>query len=193
MNVFVLNTGRAGSTTFAKACGHIENYISAHESRRAKLGDERFNYPDNHIEADNRLSWLLGRLDRHYGDDAFYVHLKRNERDTARSFLKRYDFGIIESYRKATLRGLPDDAPPMSVALDYCDTVNSNIELFLKDKKRKMEFHLESAREDFKIFWELIGAKGDIDAALSEFDVKYNVSKPKKSKNKSFLKRIFRK
>ena len=64
----------------------------------------------------------------------------------------------------------------MSVALDYCDTVNSNIELFLKDKNKKMEFKLENAKQDFQLFWDLIGAEGNIDAALSEFDIAYNVS-----------------
>ena len=33
MNVFILNTGRCGSRTFARACAHITNYTSAHESR----------------------------------------------------------------------------------------------------------------------------------------------------------------
>ena len=49
MNVFVLNTGRCGSMTFVEACRPITNFSSAHESRCAKLGAERFAYPDNHI------------------------------------------------------------------------------------------------------------------------------------------------
>ena len=36
-------------------------------------------YTKGHIEVDNRLSWMLGRLDKVYADDlAIYVHLKRN-------------------------------------------------------------------------------------------------------------------
>jgi len=89
MNVFVLNTGRCGSTTFARACRHISNFSSAHESRTYLFGEERLAYPSNHIEVDNRLSWLLGRLDRKYGDRAVYVHLKRNIHDTAASFVAR--------------------------------------------------------------------------------------------------------
>ena len=99
MNIFILNTGRCGSTTFIQACKHITNFSCAHESRTAILGKERMDYPDDHIEADNRLSWLLGRLDKKYGDDPFYVHLKRNENDTARSFTRRYSSGIIKAYR----------------------------------------------------------------------------------------------
>lgn len=78
MNVFVLSTGRCGSTTFVKACEHITNFSAAHESRTGLLGAARLDYAGNHIEADNRLSWLLGRLDRTYGNAAFYVHLRRD-------------------------------------------------------------------------------------------------------------------
>lgn len=174
MNIFVLNTGRCGSMTFIKACQHISNFSSGHESRCGLLGVARFNYPENHIEADNRLSWFLGRLDKHYGSNAVYVHLKRNNKDTAKSFVKRYASGIIKAYRNSILLGLPDKTSPMSVSLDYCDTVNSNIELFLKDKSKKMEFSLENAKQDFRRFWELVDAEGDIDAALLEFDIFYN-------------------
>jgi len=178
MNVFILNTGRCGSTTFIEACQHISNFSSAHESRCHELGNARFDYPDNHIEADNRLAWFLGRLDRHYGDNAIYVHLKRNLKDTANSYAKRlFPGGIIPAYQNGILQFLPNDVPVMSVCLDYYDTVNSNIELFLKDKTRKMVFNLEQARQDFQKFWKFIGAQGDIDMALAEFNNAYNASK----------------
>jgi len=161
-----------------KACQHILNYSSAHESRMAMLGEDRLDYPKNHIEADNRLSWILGRLDEKYGEDAFYVHLKRNDIDTAYSFTKRYDFGIIQAYRgNGIVPGLPEEHDPMSVTLDYCNTVNSNIELFLKDKPKKMTIHLENIRTDFTKFWNLINAEGDLLSALAEFSINYNETK----------------
>ncbi len=177
MNVFILNTGRCGSTTFIKACQHISNFSSAHESRCDLLGDARFDYPDNHIEADNRLSWFLGRLDKHYGNNAIYVHLRRNNEDTASSYARRmFPGGIIPAYRRGILQHLPKDTPDIAVSLDYCDTVNSNIELFLKDKTQKMTFNLENAKQDFELFWELIGAAGEKEAALAEFDIAHNAS-----------------
>ena len=164
--------------TLVRACEHISNFTSAHESRARLLGSNRFSYPANHIEADNRLSWLLGRLVRAYGDNAFYVHLKRDIRATAASFVRRYESGIIKAYRgKGIIMGLPENTDPMTVALDYCDTVNSNIELFLKDKTRKMVFLLERARIVFPMFCDLISAEVNMDAALSEFDVRHNASK----------------
>ena len=32
-SVFVLNVGRRGSTSFAKACSHITNFSSGHETK----------------------------------------------------------------------------------------------------------------------------------------------------------------
>ena len=100
MNVFILNSGRCGSTTFIKACQHIDNYTASHESRIGIPGSARLEYPDQHIEADNRLSWFLGRLDREYGDNAFYVHLQREAEATRQSFARRSQYGIMRAYRE---------------------------------------------------------------------------------------------
>jgi hypothetical protein len=195
MNIFVLNTGRCGSTTFIMACRHITNFTCAHESRTGLLGADRFDYPENHIEADNRLSWLLGRLDKTYGDNAVYIHLKRNDNDTALSLIKRYSRGIMRAYRNAgILLKLSRDSDPMAVALDYCHTVNSNIELFLKDKTRRMEINLENIERDFTAFWDFIGAEGDIKAALAEFEQHYHATRmPQISKKAKLVPRIMMK
>lgn len=176
MNVFVLNTGRCGSTTWIKACRHIANYSSAHESRVRLLGAQRLAYARNHIEADNRLSWFLGRLDQAYGDRAFYVHLSREPQATARSFARRSGFGIIQAYREGILLGADPEYRDEAVAADYLATVESNIALFLKNKPRKMSARLETAKRDFERFWREIGAEGDLRSALAEFDVRYNQS-----------------
>jgi len=177
MNVFVLCTGRCGSLAFVEACKHIENYSCAHESRTSLTGADRLAYPDNHIEADNRLSWILGRLDRTYGDTAFYVHLRRNDIDTARSLMKRYSRGIMRAYRRdGIMMGLKGEDDPMTVSLDYCDTVNSNITLFLKDKTRTASARLENIKEDFARIWEMIGAQGDLEASLGAFDTRHNAT-----------------
>jgi hypothetical protein len=177
MNVFVLCTGRCGSVTFVKACSHIVNYTSDHESRVHMVGPERLAYPANHIEADNRLSWFLGRLERSYGNSAFYVHLTRSREDTARSFTKRWDQGIMQAYRDGVLIKLPAESDRMAVSLDYCDTVDSNIDAFLRDKTHKMSFRLETAKTDFQHFWSRIDAKGNLTDALAEWDHVYNESR----------------
>ena len=160
-NIFVLNTGRCGSTTFSKACEHLNNYSSGHETRTSLIGAERFAYPDYHIEADNRLSWLLGRLERAYGDNAFYVYLERDADNTAKSFAKRKGGrmafyrggGVIKGYKKT------DD---FAIAKDYVDTVTENIRVFLKNKSNKMDFRLENAKIDFLQFIKIVGATGNL-------------------------------
>jgi len=176
MNVFVLNSGRCGSTTFIEACRHIRNYSAGHETRLRLIGPQRLAYPARHIEADNRLSWLLGRLDQAYGANAFYVHLTRARAPTAASFARRADFGIMQAYREGMLLGGEPHQSAEALALDYLDTVAANIECFLRDKPARMDFRLEHAEADFRLFWQAIGAEGDLDAALAEWGVRYNAS-----------------
>jgi hypothetical protein len=191
MNVFVLNTGRSGSKTFARACSHITNFTSAHESRSGLLGESHFDYPDNHIESDNRLSWLLGRLDRRFGDRAFYVHLTRDVAPVATSWARRSHTGIMNAYRYAILWHCPKNSTAYDVAADYCDTVDANIRLFLKDKTNWMPFRLEEGRDRFPEFWRRIGAKGDLAAALAEFDVRHNAAWDRRpARPPNLLKRI---
>jgi hypothetical protein len=91
--------------------------------------------------------------------------------------VKRYASGIIKAYRgMGILMGLSENTDPMSVAMDYCDTVNSNIRVFLKDKSKKMNFQLERGKVDFAHFCSWIDAEVDIEAAQGEFDIKYNAS-----------------
>ncbi len=172
MNVFVLCTGRCGSKTFIRACRHATNFSAGHETRVRRVGPDRFAYPQNHIEADNRLSWLLGRLDAAYGDSATYVHLTRYDEATALSFLSRYDRGIMQAYHAGIL--LDTKEAPISVCRDYVETVNANIAAFLRDKSRVMTMRWEYGKQDFQRFWDWIGAEGDPEAALAEWDIEYN-------------------
>jgi hypothetical protein len=176
MNVFVLCTGRTASVTFTKACQHIDNYSASHESRVKLLGDERLNFPDNHIEVDNRLSWFLGKLGQQYGKEAFYVHLIRDREDTANSFMKRWDYpgSIIKAYTRSIL--LTSDKNGVEYCQDYVDTVNSNINYFLRDKPLQLTIQLEDLKTGFTEFWEQIGARGNMKAALGEFDQRNNAS-----------------
>ncbi len=175
MNVFILCTGRCGSTTFVRAAQHMTNFTSGHESRAKLAGPERLAYPENHIEADNRLSWFLGRLDRAYGADAKYVHLKRDPAQVAESFNERWDseLAIISAYRKSILKGAPR-AEGLDICRDYIETVTANIEHFLADKPHRMEFCLESAERDWRTFWDWIGAEGDLASSLAEWSVAHN-------------------
>jgi hypothetical protein len=176
MNIFVLNSGRCGSTTFIRACSHINNYSCGHETLSRLTGTARFDYPDAHIEADNRLCWLLGRLELHYGDDACYVHLQREREAVINSFIRRADSGIMQAYRDGILMQ-PEQRSDRQIATDYVDTVETNIQFFLRDKTKQMQVRLEHAADDFAEFWHWIKAQGELDTSIREWDVRYNASR----------------
>ena len=183
MRVFVLSTGRCGSTTFTKACEHLTNFTSAHESNgSAKLFAERFAYPDDHIEVDNRLSWFLGELGKRFdGSDCLYVHLTREPEAVAASFVKRWDktrtAGIIGAFAQGILmtRRNWDDDEKLAVCRFYVDTVNANITDFLRFRP-SVQVSLEHVQWDFNQFLERITAEGDIGAAKREWSIRHNAS-----------------
>lgn len=186
MNVFVLTTGRTGSLSLERACSHITNYTAAHESRCNELGAERLNFPDNHIEIDNRLAWFLGDLEDKYGDDAVYIHLIRDEEKVAASYAKRWnrETSIVRAYAYGILKLQEHQIEnPEEICLDFVQTTNSNITRFLSSKSNKMTFDLSRNEVDFKKFWELISAEGDYDLAFAELNAKHNATGSDKDLN----------
>lgn len=179
-NVFVLCTGRCGSTTFIEACRHATNFTAGHETRRRMVGDERLAYPVGHIEADNRLSWYLGRLEETFGNEVFYVHLSRDPEKVARSYMQRWNSGIIGAYQHQILlsrRSPRSDVARLEVCHDYVHTVTANIAAFLADKSHVCHVRLETVEHDFAAFWDRIGAEGDKAAALAEWEKPHNATK----------------
>lgn len=174
-NVFVLSTGRCGSVTFTRACSHITNYTSGHETRCRELGEQRLAYPAHHIEADNRLSWFLGSLNERFGDDAVYVHLTRDAERVAESYNRRWTFhgSILMAFGRGVLKSRSGE---LDVARDYVCTVTENIAFFLADKSRVHHVDIDDPLSSFEAFWQDIGAEGNLDQALSEFTNRHNAS-----------------
>ena len=188
MNVFVLCTGRCGSATFAKACGHITNYTAAHESnnpwlhRDVKAPYRSLEFPANHIEIDNRLAWFLGALQKQYGNDAYYVHLLRRPQEVAASLATRGKGTIVNFFAAGVLQyfkaaGDLNESQRYDVALQYWYTVNDNIDGFLRDKPRRIVMWLHDIAGPFQQFWQEIGATGDLPAALAEWQTHHNASR----------------
>lgn len=177
MNVFVLGTGRCGTSTFVAACRHFTNFTAGHETRARKVGAERLAYPEHHIEADNRLSWLLGRLDAAFGREAFYVHLLRDPEAVAASYATRWKEGVgtlPAAYQRGILHQSPEDR--LDICRDLVATVTANVETFLRDKPLQMTMHLESIGDEFPAFCRAIGAEGDLKAAVAEWSSRYNAT-----------------
>jgi len=182
MRIFILGTGRCGSYSFIEACKHITNYTAGHETRSQKLGSSRFDYPENHIEADNRLSWHLGELEKNFPEQVFYVHLKRNREKIAKSYSKRFfkKKSMINAYAGGIKMTPPETlskTEQLQLCYDYVDTVTINIENFLQHQPQHLTIQLENISEGFVEFWNAIGAKGNLDAALESFNKKHNTSK----------------
>lgn len=178
-NIFVLCTGRCGSMTLARACARLTNWTGAHESLTHATGPARLAYPPRHIEIDNRLSWLLGRLERTWGPDAAYVHLTRDPEAVAQSFAQRANQGIIRAYRTDILarsRTRTPKVPLIAYCRDYVDTVNANITAFLRGKPHQMTMRLERIGTDFDRFLDWSGATGDLDAARAELGIRHNAT-----------------
>lgn len=178
--IIVLCTGRCGSMTLHAACTHLTNYSAGHEGRTHLTGADRFAFGPRHIEIDNRLAWMLGRLDEAWGDRATYVHLTRNPEAVARSFAARGHQGILKAYRTEILsrsRHRSRDVPMLEFCRDYVETVTQNICLFLRDKTFTMRMRLETIETDFSAFAEWIGAEGDMEAAQAELVIPHNATR----------------
>ena len=177
-NVFVLCTGRSGSLAVERACSHIDNYTVGHESRTRLVGHEKLAYPESHIEVDNRLAWHLGRLEHIYGDNAFYVFLRRNREAVIESYHRRWGHlnSLVTAYAHGILMRRPSNND-VTVTADLIDTIQCNIESFMRNRRHKLVLDLERIEETFPLFWEAIGAEGDLAAALREFAVPHNASR----------------
>jgi hypothetical protein len=173
-HIFVLSPGRSGSKTFAEACKYLTNYTAAHESRGGKIGEERFNFPTSHIEADNRLTWFLGSMAERFDDkNVLYVHLSRDFNQTVDSFVHRlrnsdYRSSIIRAFAHGILMKPGDWTPEEEVELCrlYVQTIHSNINEFVKNRQHQL-VQLGDSGTSFNSFIDSISPEGDIDRVKS--------------------------
>lgn len=179
MNVFVLTTGRSGSLTLSKALSHITNYTCAHESRSGCF-DGRLDYPDRHIEVDNRLAFFLGPLLDRYRD-AFFVHLTRDRDAVVESFTRRFGgSGIMNAYAHGIIqhKGIVDEKEKRLVAELYVDSANSNItSALVRSGVNWMPMEIDRQPSAYLAdLWAEIGAEGDFAAACAELSLHHNAS-----------------
>lgn len=189
--VFVVGTGRCGTTSFYNACKHINNYSCSFEKFTRTPGYVKM-IPDDHIVIDNRLSFHLGSINEYFGNRRFYfVWLRRNRKAVAESFAKRFDnsYGIISMHYRSIMQRYKSDPNKLDhktkliIANDYIEMVENNIKLFLisamsnfnEDNLQIIE--IENINLEFPLFCKNIKAKVDINLAMREFTKMYNKSK----------------
>lgn len=177
--VFVLGTGRCGTRTWAAACGHVTNWTVGHETGNRRIAG-RLDYPTGHIEADNRLTWFLGSLDRQYDHGrTLYIHLRRDPQAVAQSLArgKITEHNILPAWHGRIVRTRQRGRASWGASARlYVATVADNIELFLRDKPHVLRAWIEDPHEPFDQMWETIGADGDRDAAHVELGRYYGAS-----------------
>lgn len=187
--------------SFANACSHLENYTSAHESLVDQIGAARFAYPENHIEADNRLIWHLGQLAQKYdSQNVLYVHLLRDPEKIAQSYLKRwteinFNAGIMSAFANGIV--MREHDWPAERKLDVCrfyvETAIVNTQEFLKTQPH-IDVSLEDGGVSFENFLDRIGAVGDLDLVKQDWakphnDHKFSIELDRKN-NPGLIKRV---
>lgn len=179
INVFVISTGRTATTAFAKAASHLTGFTADHESRAMQPFVSRLNYPSNHIEADNRLLFFLPQLEERFGDDAYYVLLKRDHALIAKSYAKRWQLtvSVVRAWTHG-IRMIPrvrgEDVE--ACCLEFVDYAESTLDLFLKRQKNVMQFNITDARNEFIRFSQWIGVNEAPESALEEWGQRHNLN-----------------
>lgn len=177
--VFVLCSGRCGSVTLAKALGQASNFTVGHETHMATAGPARLAYPAQHIEIDNRLAFMLGRLHATYGDAPLYVHLTRDPAACAESYAKRFFPGLLLfAWARGIHVGMPDTLDLPMLARDLVDNMNANIRDFITHRPHVAHIRVEHFAEDVSALWNRIGAEGDLAAALQCLASRHNQGLP---------------
>ncbi len=179
----MLTTGRAASKTFAHACQFIDGMTSAHESNCGQILS-RLDYPDNHIEVDNRLVWFLGGLDKRYQDrDTYYVYLTRDNDKIVESYLSRWHLSV--SIVRAFYHGVlmipkkPDIATARESCRLFVQTVDENICYFLANRSNWSHVSVENLEQDFFKFLEKAGLSGNRQALSKAISNVHNLNKKK--------------
>lgn len=173
MRVFVVGTGRCGSSTFYQACRHISNYTAGHETAAGSI--QLPDYPDNHIEVDCQNTLKLGLLLDRY-PDALFVHLIRERNACIKSLASQCPDEMMALGRIFCQTELT----PMEGAEFWYDACRNLIWHMLRGKplsgmrRNMMEFKLNVPGVHWLDFTEWIDAEGSLDGGFAEWSRRYN-------------------
>lgn len=168
MRVFIVSTGRCGSTTFSHACKHIDGFTSAHETNNTDT-NILFDYPDDHIESDPRLFWKLPQVIEKY-PNAFWVHLIRDKETCVPSLARRRSLEWFAKFQ--AVHKILDST---QMAERYYDFTNSMIKSFLTvTNTAYMTMQCPPTEVEWQIFLQKINKVEYFDTTYPEWSIKYN-------------------
>lgn len=173
MRVFVTGTGRCGTVCFKVACQHITNYTVGHETWNGLM-----EYPDNHIEINPQFRHCLYHLISKYPNSLF-IHLIRNKADTVRSLVALSGGAVVEAYR-LLYPSIIENTTLEAAAERFWEAENELIQLQLlysiQPPPAFLTMHLETIKDQWAEFWDMISATGDYSASLAEWDTPKNTT-----------------
>ena len=185
MRVFILGTGRCGTKTAAAAAAHLTNYTSAHERTPLLRAQAPLTFPDQHIESDAGLTFLLRPLADRLppGEAVLFVHLQRRRAEVVRSWVKRGP--RIGPARWAPIGLRVKDATKLSpaqwhTACELChDAMIGQIQTFLSTRAKSEVAHLwlHEAEASWPAILDRIGAEGDLAASAREWRTQHNATR----------------
>jgi hypothetical protein len=166
MRVFVVGTGRCGTTTFYQACRHITNYTVGHESEGFRI--PKYEFDDKHIEVSHLNSIALPLLVKKYPDSMF-IHLIRDRQATIQSWVNGHPDLHEELNCWSRLWYMERNLDAAQIAAARYDRVFE-----LCERMTTWSFKLDRATMWWGVFWRYIKAEGSYDEALKEFSRAYN-------------------
>lgn len=173
MRVFVVGTGRCGTSTFFHACLHIRNYGTGHESKRGVNQIGNWSFPDDHIEIASNLTIGLNQLRGKY-PEALWVRLKRNREDCIKSLAEQSSDAMLDFAHQWWYLDMTEAVDNIEVAsqfYDFCEDFYQNCL-----PADALFFDLEHIKEHWIMFWNQTKADGDYLASLQEWDRQYNAA-----------------
>lgn len=172
MRVFVFGTGRCGTVCFAAACRHATNYTVLNETWTST-----YQWAEQSIEVNPQLRPVIPFILREY-PDARFVWLKRDYERVVESF-ERLGQGVWLTTWWAICNTVRPENQRTAAAIAVDQMLRDCEYAFsLVPEAQRMMLELERIKEpnQFPAFWQWIGAEGDLQAALTTFDIPLNTS-----------------
>ena len=171
MNVFILSPGRTATKTLTYIFSKVPGYTSGHETRCKYLGGERVDYPENHIECDNRLSWFMPRLTKKYSKEAVLVVVHRDHESVAKSYNHRWQkINIMKAYSQGVLKREFSEND-LDVCRDYVSNVYEQIESFSGEWRHVVHLDLDDPELGVSEVLRLIGCPEKTESTLHDFSI----------------------